>query len=496
MKVLKFGGTSVGTVESLSNVKKIVEETPGRKVVVVSALGGITDMLIATARLAVADDIAYLDNYARIVERHITVVDGVVPAARREATHAMVKMMLDELANIFKGVMLLHDLSQRALDIIVSYGERLSSIIVANMIKGATHFDSRTFIRTKEGPIGSRELDSELTNRLIKETVCAYDWTTAVMGGFIASDAKGEVTNLGRGGSDYTAAIMAAALDADVLEIWTDVDGFMTADPRVIDNAYVIDRLTFTEAMELCNFGAKVIYPPTIYPVYHKNIPIWVKNTFNPSAPGTLISHEAEHSGKAIKGISSINDTCLVTISSPCMVGVIGVNSRIFNALTKKGVSVFLVSQAASENNTTIAVRNADADLAVKTLEEEFAAELAAKTFNEVKAERDLATVAVVGENMKHTTGLAGKLFNTVGRNGINVIACAQGASETNISFVIEKKSLRKALNVIHDSFFLSDTQVLNVFLVGIGNVGDSLLHQIRKQQENLLKEKNLRLNV
>ncbi|MDE5887857.1 MAG: bifunctional aspartate kinase/homoserine dehydrogenase I [Muribaculaceae bacterium] len=496
MKVLKFGGTSVGTVESLSNVRKIVEETPGKKVVVVSALGGITDLLIATARLAVADDIAYLDNYARIVERHITVVDGVIPPQRRDATYAMVKMMLDELANIYKGVMLLHDLSQRALDIIVSYGERLSSVIVANMIKGATHFDSRTFIRTKEGPHGSRELDSELTARLIQEKVCAYDWTTAVMGGFIASDTKGEVTNLGRGGSDYTAAIMAAALDADVLEIWTDVDGFMTADPRVIDNAYVIDRLTFIEAMELCNFGAKVIYPPTIYPVYHKNIPIKVKNTFNPSAPGTTISHEAVHTGKAIKGISSINDTCLVTISSPCMVGVIGVNSRIFNALTKKGVSVFLVSQAASENNTTIAVRNADADLAVKTLEEEFATELASGTFNEVKAERDLATVAVVGENMKHTTGLAGKLFNTVGRNGINVIACAQGASETNISFVIEKRSLRKALNVIHDSFFLSDTQVLNVFLVGIGNVGSSLLKQIKKQQENLLKDKNLRLNV
>ena len=496
MKVLKFGGTSVGTVESLSNVKKIVEETPGKKVVVVSALGGITDMLIATARLAVADDIAYLDNYARIVERHVTVVDGIVPPSRRDATYALVKMMLDELANIYKGVMLLHDLSQRALDIIVSYGERLSSVIVANMIKGATHFDSRTFIRTKEGPHGNSELDSDLTNRLIKEKVCSYDWTTAVMGGFIASDSKGEVTNLGRGGSDYTAAIMAAALDADVLEIWTDVDGFMTADPRVIDNAYVIDELTFTEAMELCNFGAKVIYPPTIYPVYHKNIPIWVKNTFNPSAPGTRISHEAEHSQKAIKGISSINDTCLVTISSPCMVGVIGVNSRIFNALTQKGVSVFLVSQAASENNTTIAVRNSDADLAVRTLKEEFAAELASGTFNEIQAERDLATVAVVGENMKHTTGLAGKLFNTVGRNGINVIACAQGASETNISFVIEKKSLRKALNVIHDSFFLSDTQVLNVFLVGIGNVGDSLLRQIRKQQENLLKDKNLRLNV
>lgn len=496
MKVLKFGGTSVGTVESLTNVKRIVEETPGRKVVVVSALGGITDMLIATAKLAVADDIAYLDNYARIVERHATVVNGVIPPSRRDATFTLVKMMLDELGNIYKGVMLLHDLSQRALDIIVSYGERLSSVIVANMIKGATHFDSRTFIRTKEGPLGNRELDSELTAKLIREKVCSYEWDTAVMGGFIASDTKGEVTNLGRGGSDYTAAIMAANLDAEELEIWTDVDGFMTADPRVIDNAYVIDELTFTEAMELCNFGAKVIYPPTIYPVYHKNIPIWVKNTFNPTAPGTRISHEAKHSGKAIKGISSINDTCLVTISSPCMVGVIGVNSRIFNALTKRGVSVFLVSQAASENNTTIAVRNADADLAVKTLRDEFAAELASGTFNEIQAERDLATVAVVGENMKHTTGLAGKLFNTVGRNGINVIACAQGASETNISFVIEKKSLRKALNVIHDSFFLSDTQVLNVFLVGIGNVGDSLLRQIRKQQENLLRDKNLRLNV
>lgn len=496
MKVLKFGGTSVGTVESLTNVKRIVEETPGRKVVVVSALGGITDMLIATAKLAVADDIAYLDNYARIVERHATVVNGVIPPSRRDATFTLVKMMLDELGNIYKGVMLLHDLSQRALDIIVSYGERLSSVIVANMIKGATHFDSRTFIRTKEGPLGNRELDSELTAKLIREKVCSYEWDTAVMGGFIASDTTGEVTNLGRGGSDYTAAIMAANLDAEELEIWTDVDGFMTADPRVIDNAYVIEELTFTEAMELCNFGAKVIYPPTIYPVYHKNIPIWVKNTFNPTAPGTRISHEAKHSGKAIKGISSINDTCLVTISSPCMVGVIGVNSRIFNALTKKGVSVFLVSQAASENNTTIAVRNADADLAVKTLRDEFAAELASGTFNEIQAERDLATVAVVGENMKHTTGLAGKLFNTVGRNGINVIACAQGASETNISFVIEKKSLRKALNVIHDSFFLSDTQVLNVFLVGIGNVGDSLLRQIRKQQENLLRDKNLRLNV
>lgn len=493
---MKFGGTSVGTVESLSSVKKIVESTPGRKVVVVSALGGITDLLISTARLAVAEDIRYLDSYARIVERHLKVVNGVVPATRREATETMVRMMLDELANIYKGVMLLHDLSPRALNIIVSYGERLSSVIVANAIKGATHFDSRTFIRTKRDAHGNDTLDSDLTYRLIDETVRAYEWDTVVMGGFISSDRNGEVTNLGRGGSDYTAAIMAAALDASVLEIWTDVDGFMTADPKVIDNAYVIEELTFTEAMELCNFGAKVIYPPTIYPVYHKNIPILVKNTFNPEAPGTLISDKCTSKGKPIKGISSINDTCLVTITSLCMVGVIGVNSRIFNALTRRGVSVFLVSQAASENNTTIAVRNADAELAVDTLREEFSTELESGMFNDIKAEPDLATIAVVGERMKHTTGLAGKLFNTVGRNGINVIACAQGASETNISFVIEKKSLRKALNVIHDSFFLSESQVLNVFIVGIGNVGSSLLSQISKQQEKLLQDKNLRLNV
>ena len=496
MKVLKFGGSSVGTPVSLAGVKEIVENIPERKIVVVSALGGITDLLISTAKLAVSDDIRYLDSYARIVERHLDIIEQVVPVARRNNTESVVKMMLEELGNIYKGVMLLHDLSPRALDIIVSYGERLSSIIVANTIENATHFDSRTFIKTKRNPHGEDILDSHLTNDLIEKTLGETQWNTAVIGGFISSDINGDITNLGRGGSDYTAAIMAAAFDAEILEIWTDVDGFMTADPRVNDNAYVIDSLSFTEAMELCNFGAKVIYPPTIYPVYHKNIPILVKNTFNPSAPGTLISNRTSISGKPIKGISSINDTCLVTLTSLCMVGVIGVNSRIFNALKNRGVSVFLVSQAASENNTTIAVRNADAELAVETLKEEFAAELESGMFNEIKAEHDLATVAVVGENMKHTTGLAGKLFNTMGRNGINVIACAQGASETNISFVIEKRSLRKALNVIHDSFFLSETQVLNIFLAGTGNVGSILLRQIAKQQEKLMREKNLRINV
>ena len=317
------------------------------------------------------------------------------------------------------------------------------------------------------------------------------------MPGFISSNANGDITNLGRGGSDYTAAILAATLDASILEIWTDVDGFMTADPRVINNTYVIDHLSFIEAMELCNFGAKVIYPPTIYPVFHKNIPIRIKNTFNHTAPGTLISEQRPSAeGKAIKGISSINDTCLITVSGLGMVGIVGINARIFNALAKNGVSVFLVSQASSENNTSFAVKNADADLAVQVLQEEFAAELLSGELSEITPERNLATVAIVGENMKHTTGIAGKLFNTLGRNGISIIACSQGASETNISFVIDLKNLRKALNVIHDSFFLSETQVLNLFIVGVGTVGRHLLQQIRGQQDKLLKNKALSLKV
>lgn len=496
MKVLKFGGTSVGSPESMANVRDIVHSTPGRKVVVVSALGGITDALINTARMAVEDNIEYLDNYARIVERHIQMTRTMVPDPRRADTEQMVRMLLDELGNILKGVSLIHDLSPRALDIIVSYGERLSSLIVSAMLGDCTHFDARTFIKTRKSPSGTNVLDTYLTNSLIAERLGKGEWETAVVGGFIASDINGDITNLGRGGSDYTASLIAAALKAEVLEIWTDVDGFMTADPKVIDTAYVIEELSFTEAMELCNFGAKVVFPPTIYPAYHYNIPILVKNTFRPEAPGTRISNNPRPDSKPIKGISSINDTALITLSSLCMVGVVGVNTRIFSALSRRGVSVFLVSQAASENNTTIAVRNADAQLAVGVLREEFAVELASGMYNDVSAQLDLATVAVVGENMRNSTGIMGKVFNTVGRNGINVIACAQGASEINISFVVERRSLRKTLNVIHDSFFLSECQVLNLFIAGVGNVGGILLQQIGRQREKLLAEKRLRLNV
>ncbi|KAA6314789.1 Bifunctional aspartokinase/homoserine dehydrogenase 1, partial [termite gut metagenome] len=316
--------------------------------------------------------------------------------------------------------------------------------------------------------------------------------------GFISSDkTNGDITNLGRGGSDYTAAIIAAALDAKGLEIWTDVDGFMTADPRVINSAYTINELTYVEAMELCNFGAKVIYPPTIYPVCHKNIPILIKNTFNPATQGTMIIKEKRSpESKAIKGISSINDTSLITVQGLGMVGVIGVNYRIFKALAKNGISVFLVSQASSENSTSIGVRNDDADLACQVLNEEFAKEIEMGEINTITAEKGLATVAIVGENMKHTPGIAGKLFGTLGRNGINVIACAQGASETNISFVVNAKWLRKSLNVIHDSFFLSEYQVLNLFICGTGTVGGSLVEQIRSQRQKLMEENGLKLNV
>lgn len=496
MKVLKFGGTSVGTVESLRSVKKIVEGCNEPVIVVVSALGGITDQLINTAKLAAQGDSSHLESYSRIVERHNNVITNMVPTDKIDELKSIVNPLLEELGNIYKGVSLIKDLSDRTLDIIVSYGERLSSVIISRIIKDAQHYDSRNFIKT-EKQFGKHILDNDTTQKYIHATFDNNNFKVAVVPGFISSDENGYITNLGRGGSDYTAAILAATLNASVLEIWTDVDGFMTADPRVINNTYVIDHLSFVEAMELCNFGAKVIYPPTIYPVCHKNIPIWIKNTFNPTAPGTCISEQRPSpEGKAIKGISSINDTCLITVSGLGMVGIIGINARIFNALAKNGVSVFLVSQASSENNTSFAVKNADADLAVSVLKEEFAVELQSGEISDITPEPNLATVAIVGENMKQSTGIAGKLFNTLGRNGINVIACAQGASETNISFVIDLKNLRKALNVIHDSFFLSETQVLNLFMVGIGNVGQHLLEQIRLQHDNLLKEKALELRV
>ncbi|HIY35710.1 MAG TPA: bifunctional aspartate kinase/homoserine dehydrogenase I [Candidatus Paraprevotella stercorigallinarum] len=496
MKVLKFGGTSVGSVESILNVKKIVEAEKDSVIVVVSALGGITDKLIRVSKLAVAGDTTYLSEYEEIASRHRQMIERIIPdGGRRQALLAVVNSLLEELRSIYQGVYLIRDLSRKTSNTIVSYGERLSSHIAAVLIDGAEWFDSRTFIKT-EYKSGRQLLATELTTELVQKAF-VHQPKVALVPGFISTDAEsGEITNLGRGGSDYTASVLAAALDASTLEIWTDVDGFMTADPKVISTAYTINELSYVEAMELCNFGAKVVYPPTIYPVCLKNIPIVIKNTFNPEGKGTIIKQKIEGDKKPIKGISSINGTSLITVSGLSMVGVIGVNRRIFSALADHGISVFLVSQASSENSTSIGVRDEDAAEACAVLNAEFAKEIETGAMFEMKAESGLATVAIVGENMKHTPGIAGKLFGTLGRSGINVIACAQGASETNISFVVDGRYLRKTLNVIHDSFFLSEYQVLNLFLCGVGTVGGSLIDQLTQQSAKLMKERGLKLKV
>lgn len=498
MKVLKFGGTSVGSVKSILSLKHIVENEARRQpiVVVVSALGGITDKLLSTAQQAVSGNEAWKISFEEMVDRHHKMIDTIITnTIDREDLFNKVDALFEQLRSIYFGVYLIRDLSRKTQDAIVSYGERLSSNIVSSMVRGSMWMDSREFIKT-EFAHGKNTLDSVLTNKLVRDAFAELPRVT-ILPGFISCDRDtGETTNLGRGGSDYTAALVAAALNAEVLEIWTDVDGFMTADPKVIRSAYTIDELSYVEAMELCNFGAKVIYPPTIYPVCIKNIPIRVKNTFNPEGRGTIIKGKVENDSKAIRGISSIKGTTLITVSGLSMVGVIGVNRRIFTALADHGISVFLVSQASSENSTSIGVRDEDAHKAVSVLNKEFEAEIEDGAMFPMHAESELATIAVVGENMKHTPGIAGKLFGTLGRSGISVIACAQGASETNISFVINARYLRKSLNVIHDSFFLSEYNVLNLFICGVGTVGGKLIEQIRSQYEQLKEHNRLKLNV
>ena len=524
MKVMKFGGTSVGSVESILSLKQIVEAEQEQVIVVVSALGGITDKLIGTSQLALKGDDTWKDEFDAIQRRHHDMVETIITdPQKRTALLTTLDELFEQLRSIYYGVYLIHDLSPKTQAAIVSYGERLSSHIVATLINGGVRYNSRDFIKTVRKQ-GKHVLDAELTSQLVREAFLTEngelrterygyhqgeesDHTShlsslssqliPVVPGFISRDRDtGETTNLGRGGSDYTAAIIAAALDADVLEIWTDVDGFMTADPRVIKTAYTINELSYVEAMELCNFGAKVVYPPTIYPVCVKNIPIKVKNTFNPQHPGTLIKQKVENDHRMIKGISSIKGTTLITVTGLSMVGVIGVNRRIFSTLAENGISVFMVSQASSENSTSIGVRDEDAQRAVEVLNMEFSKEIVTGAMFPMHAESGLATIAIVGENMKHTPGIAGKLFGTLGRSGISVIACAQGASETNISFVVDARLLRKSLNVLHDSFFLSEYKVLNLFICGIGTVGGNLIEQINSQYKQLKDSRQLKLKV
>ncbi len=482
-------------------VKQIIEKEKEKEpvIVVVSALDGVTDRLLLAADFALNSNPGYKTLLEEIIVRHEEIIEKVlISHTDREEVEVKVRQLFEELQNILRGVFLIGDLSQKTSDKIVSYGERLSSLIISKVIDGARLYDPTTFIKTNI-QFNHHIPDLQRSNELIRETFAKMPPPrVAIVPGFISSSHdNNDITNLGRGGSDYTASIIAAAMNASVLEIWTDVDGFMTADPKIINSAYVIEELSFTEAIELTNFGAKVIYPPTIFPVYHKNIPIYVKNTFRPEAEGTRIRNiQPTRNGQIIKGISSISDTALITIQGLGMVGVIGVNKRIFSALADNGISVFIVSQASSENSTSIGVRTQDAALSQQVLSQEFAHEISMGSINEIMVEYDLATIAIVGQNMKHVPGIAGKFFGALGRNGISIVALAQGAGETNISCVISKTDLKKSLNVIHDSFFLSPYQELNLFVVGTGTVGGNLLEQIQKQQNTLKDHNKLRINI
>lgn len=495
MKVLKFGGTSVGSAENIRKVKEIVKSQDNDVIVVVSAMGGITDKILNASKMAVLGTEYFNTEITEIKERHEEAVDLLFEGEKKEQVKEQVSNLLDELGKVIQGVSLIGELTPKTLDKVGGFGERLSSYIISEFIEGAKWEDSSKLIKT-DSNFGRALVDFKQTNKLIKEAFNGFAGV-CVAPGFVASNSAGEYTTLGRGGSDYTASIFAAALNVELLEIWTDVDGFMTADPRVIRKAYTIKTLSYSEAMELSHFGAKVIYPPTILPVYQKGIPVQIKNTLKPEAEGTLIT-QSHKNGKElpIKGISSISNISLITVQGLGMVGVTGISMRLFGALARENINVILISQASSENSISFAIDNSKTELAEQAINLEFEREIQSQRINKIEIENDLSIVAIVGENMKHSTGIAGKLFNTIGKNGINIIAIAQGASELNISWVVKNSDLRKTLNVVHESFFLSENVEVNVFLLGIGLVGGNLLKQLQQQQEKLLKEKHLKLKL
>lgn len=495
MKVLKFGGSSVGSPESIGIVKSIVEGLNGRNVMVVSAFQGITDQLIRMATMARMRDEAYKTEFQQLSERHFDIIRQLIPARVQPSVLAQSKYTLNELEDTLKGIYLLRDLTLKTQDFVLSFGERLSAYIISNIIDGAVFVDSRELIIT-DSTFGNAKVDFLTSEILIREKLQSINGLV-VMPGFIASNANGETTTLGRGGSDYTAAIIASAVNAEQLEIWTDVDGFMTADPRKVSKAYAIEHMTYAEAIELSHFGAKVIYTPTIQPVYQKNIPILIKNTFNLEAKGTLISNNHYTTGSSpIKGISSIDDVNLITVSGPGMVGVTGTSMRLFGALAAANTNIILITQASSEFSITFAIRPEDAERAMMSINKAFEVEILHNKVINVDIERELSIIAIVGERMKNMPGISASLFRSLGRNGISVIATAQGSSELNISVAIKRDSLRRALNAIHEGFFLSAYKELHLFVVGVGTVGGILLKQICKQQEMLMEKHKLKINV
>lgn len=469
MIVLKFGGTSVGTTESLQNVKSIVESLDSDAVVVVSALGGLTDRLIATAKKAASGDSTYIEDFEAMAKRHYDIIEDVVAQDVRRSTLFAIQPLLNELRRLYDGVSLIADLPERTLAQIVSLGERMSSVIVADMIPAARHENSLDIIRTEKW-FDKNIASTELTERLIREHLSEGPYPI-IMGGFISSDKDtGEITNLGRGGSDYTAALVAAALDAEVLEIWTDVDGFLTADPRVVPNARVIDEMSFVESMDLCTFGAKVIYPPTIYPVFHKNIPIRILNTHSPDAPGTLISDHssanaagcdgmtngapAPQPDRIVAGISALKDEALITLRGRFASDAAKISSRAFNALSLKGLSPHLIPTCDSINSFSFVVAGSEAMQAVRLLKEEFAPELVDNSLEVIEMTRGLASLAAVGDNLRTVPSMSRKLEGELEKSGIRVIGTANKSSETNIAFIIEEADVTPALKALHAAIF------------------------------------------
>ncbi len=495
MKVLKFGGTSVGTPERIRDVKKIIESKSSPCIVVISAFQGVTDELKLIGEFAAQRNDEYKVLLEKIVLRHNEF-------ARQLLTGKKLEDVLDNMTGIFSnltetinGIYLLRELSRHSLDQVLSTGEILSSLIFSSYITDSQLIDSRIFIKT-DSNFGFASVDFALTDTLIKKYFTNTE-KHIIVPGFIASNSSDETTTLGRGGSDYTAAIIAAAIDAEILEIWSDVDGFMTADPKKVDKAYAIESLTYSEAIELSHFGAKVIYTPTLRPVYKKNIPILVLNTFNPEARGTIISNKSKNGTKSpIKGISSIDHIDLITLLGTGMVGVTGTSMRLFGALAGRSINVILITQASSEYSITFAVTPADSLLAAEAIHEEFKTEIDQNKELKVLIEKNLSIIAIVGEKMKNTPGISATLFKALGRNGINVIATAQGSSELNISVVIKNESLKKALNVIHDGFFLSRYKEMYLFIAGTGLVGSSLVKQLQSQYSTLLTEHSLKVNL
>lgn len=498
MKVLKFGGSSVASSENINKVINIVRESSLKNnvAVVVSALGGVTDLLLKAGELACKGDNSYIGVFKTIEERHITVVRELIPVNNQSGVLGQIKKMLNKLENTLEGVFLINELSDKTSDKIVSFGELFSSFIIAEGIKyndlDAVLKNSQELIVTDEN-FSNAAVKFNKTNANIENFFKQNNSKIVMLPGFVAKTEKGEVSTLGRGGSDYTAAIIAAATNAELLEIWTDVNGMYTANPKFVRQAFPINNISYQEAMELSHFGAKVLYPPTIQPVLKKEIPICIKNTFDSNAEGTLITRVSSNANP-IKGISHIENMALVTLEGGGMIGVPGISKRLFGALSQEKISVSLITQASSEHSICFAISNADAEKATIAINNEFEYEIEQQKIEPVIVEENNAIIALVGDNMKSHQGISGKMFSNLGKNNVNIRAIAQGASEKNISAVISHKDIHKALNTLHSEFFEDQTKQLNLFVVGVGNVGGKLLEQIKQQQQYLLE--NLKLQV